>query len=297
MTFGTIQIAERDAAAAQNVRAVERIVRGIPANDGAGVRLSRIIGQPGLPDLDPFLLLDEFRSEEASDYLAGFPDHPHRGFKTVTYMLAGRMRHGDNRGNVGLLRPGGVQWMTAGRGIVHSEMPEQENGLLWGYQLWVNLPAKDKMTAPRYQDIAPEAIPTIALDGGVRVKVIAGRVGGHSGPVAGVPTDPTYLDVSLPAGAAFRHVVPEDYTAFAYVIEGGVGVGPEGDGKTVRRGELAVLGLGEAIRVGARPSQPARLLLVAGRPLREPIAKYGPFVMNTAAELRRAFEDFRSGRL
>jgi redox-sensitive bicupin YhaK (pirin superfamily) len=297
MTFGTTQIAERDAAAAQNVRAVERIVRGSPANDGAGVRLSRIIGQKGLPDLDPFLLLDEFRSQEASDYLAGFPDHPHRGFETVTYMLAGRMRHGDNRGNVGLLRPGGVQWMTAGRGIVHSEMPEQENGLLWGYQLWVNLPAKDKMTAPRYQDIAPKAIPTVALAGGVRVKVIAGRVGGHSGPVAGVPTDPTYLDVSLPAGAAFRHVVPEDYTAFAYVIEGGARIGPEGDGKTVRRGELAVLGLGEAIRVDAEPSQPARLLLVAGRPLREPIAKYGPFVMNTAAELRRAFEDFRSGRL
>jgi redox-sensitive bicupin YhaK (pirin superfamily) len=162
MAFETAQTVELGSAGAQTVREVERIVRGIPVNDGAGVRLSRIIGQPGLPDLDPFLLLDEFRSQEASDYLAGFPDHPHRGFETVTYMLAGRMRHGDNCGNVGLLRPGGVQWMTAGRGIVHSEMPEQENGLPWGYQLWVNLPAKDKMTAPRYQDIALEAIPAVA---------------------------------------------------------------------------------------------------------------------------------------
>ena len=192
------------AAPRQGVREVERIARGIPASDGAGVRLSRIIGQPGLPDLDPFLLLDEFCSDEASDYLAGFPDHPHRGFETVTYMLAGRMRHGDNHGNVGLLRPGSVQWMTAGRGIVHSEMPEQENGLLWGFQLWVNLPAADKMTAPRYQDIEPEAIPAVALDSGVRVKVIAGEVAGRRGPVDGVATDPTYLLFPLPAGRLHR---------------------------------------------------------------------------------------------
>jgi redox-sensitive bicupin YhaK (pirin superfamily) len=277
-------------------RAVEKITRGTPASDGAGVRLNRIIGKPGLPDLDPFLLLDEFRSDEASDYLAGFPDHPHRGFETVTYMLAGRMRHGDNRGNVGLLRPGSVQWMTAGRGIVHSEMPEQENGLLWGYQLWVNLPAADKMTAPRYQDIAPEAIPTIEFEDGVRVRVIAGQVDGHSGPVEGVPTDPTYLDVSLPAGASFLHAVPHDYTAFVYVIDGSVRLGPADNGEPVRQGELAVLGPGEAIRAGAEPSQAARLLIVAGRPLHEPVARYGPFVMNTEAELQQAVADFRSGR-
>src|SRR5215469_2771313 len=192
------------------IRQVVKLSQGQPTSDGAGVKLNRVIGNRGLSELDPFLLLDEFRSEDGADYIGGFPDHPHRGFETVTYMLAGRMRHGDNKGHSGLLRPGSVQWMTAGRGIVHSEMPEQEDGLLWGYQLWVNLPAADKMTAPRYQDIAPEAIPTVELEGGVRVKVIAGRVNGHGGPVEGVPTDPTYLDVSLPAGATFMHAVPQD---------------------------------------------------------------------------------------
>ncbi len=274
------------------VRAVERIGRGTPASDGAGVRLNRIIGKPGLPDLDPFLLLDEFRSDDAADYVAGFPDHPHRGFETVTYMLAGRMRHGDNHGNVGLLRPGSVQWMTAGRGIVHSEMPEQENGLLWGFQLWVNLPAADKMTAPRYQDIEPEAIPTVELEGGVRVKIIAGEVGGRRGPVTGVATDPTYLDISLPAGATFLHGLPADYTAFAYVFDGAARVGAE----TVRRGELAVLGPGDVIGIAADGPEAARLILVAGRPLHEPIAKYGPFVMNTEAQLQQAFADYRAGR-
>ena len=161
-----------------SIRTVERVIRGRPTSDGAGVRLNRLIGSPEMPDLDPFLLLDEFRSDSASDYIAGFPDHPHRGFETVTYMLAGRMRHGDNQGNTGLLRPGSVQWMTAGRGIVHSEMPEQEDGLMWGFQLWVNLPATDKMTAPRYQDIDPENIPVIDLPGGATVKVIAGIFSG-----------------------------------------------------------------------------------------------------------------------
>src|SRR5689334_13850280 len=283
-------------AESNETRRVVAIHRSIPTSDGAGVKLTRVIGQPALPDLDPFLMLDEFGSDKGADYIGGFPDHPHRGFETVTYMLAGRMRHGDNRGNVGLLRPGSVQWMTAGRGIVHSEMPEQENGLLWGYQLWVNLPAADKMTAPRYQDIDPEVIPLVELEGGVRVKVIAGRVGGQSGPVEGVPTDPTYLDVTLPAGAEFLHAVPQDYTAFAYVIEGAVRLGPETHGEAVRQGELAVLGPGDTIRAGAEASQAARLLIVAGRPLHEPIAKYGPFVMNTEAELQRAFADFRSGQ-
>ncbi len=196
------------------IRPVRQVVRGIPASDGAGVRLTRVIGSPALPDLDPFLLLDEFRSDDAGDYLAGFPDHPHRGFETVTYMLAGRMRHGDNQGNTGLLRAGSVQWMTAGRGIVHSEMPEQEDGLMWGFQLWVNLPAKDKMTAPRYQDIDPAAIPTATPARGVTVKVIAGRVGDVAGPVAAVVTEPLYLDVALAAGARFRHHLPAGHAGF-----------------------------------------------------------------------------------
>jgi redox-sensitive bicupin YhaK (pirin superfamily) len=279
---------------AEILRPVLQVVRGMPASDGAGVRLTRIIGQPGLPDLDPFLMLDEFRSDTPADYLAGFPDHPHRGFETVTYMLAGRMRHGDNQGNVGLLRPGSVQWMTAGRGIVHSEMPEQENGLLWGFQLWVNLPATDKMAAPRYQDIEPEAIPLVALDG-VEVKVVAGKVGGAIGPVHGVATDPIYLDVGLPAGTCFVHALPEAHSAFVYVFAGDARIGGEA-GTAVRRGELAVLGPGVQVAVANEGLDPARFLLVAGRPLNEPVARYGPFVMNTEAELHQAFADFRAGR-
>ena len=279
------------AANSVKVRAVERRFRGMPASDGAGVRLNRLVGRPGLPDLDPFLMLDEFRSDQAADYLAGFPEHPHRGFETVTYMLAGRMRHGDNQGNVGLLRPGSVQWMTAGRGIVHSEMPEQENGLMWGFQLWVNLPAKDKMTAPRYQDIEPEAIPVVNLPGGVAVKVIVGRVGATEGAVSGIATDPTYLDVHLPAGTSFAQPVPEGHNAFVYVYDGEAAVGDE----TLPRGELAVLGDGGEIRVAAGTA-PARLLIVAGRPLGEPVARYGPFVMNTEAQIRQAMADYQAGR-
>ncbi len=271
------------------------IVRGRPASDGAGVKLTRVIGSPALPDVDPFLMLDEFRSDRRDDYIAGFPDHPHRGFETVTYMLAGRMRHGDNKGNSGLLRPGSVQWMTAGRGIVHSEMPEQEDGLMWGFQLWVNLPAKDKMTAPRYQDIAPEAIPEVELADGGRVRVIAGTVGGVTGPVAAVATDPTYLDVALPAGARFSHALPPGHAAFVYVVRGDVVVGDGASAETVRRGEIAVLGAGAraALSAGAAP---ARAILLAGRPLREPMAKYGPFVMNTEQEIVQAIKDYQAGR-
>lgn len=276
-------------------RRVTKIVRGRPASDGAGVRLTRVIGTETLPDLDPFLLLDEFRSDEARDYLAGFPDHPHRGFETVTYMLAGRMRHGDNQGNTGLLRPGSVQWMTAGRGIVHSEMPEQENGLLWGFQLWVNLPARDKMTAPRYQDIEPEAIPQSMTDGGARVRVIAGRFDGIEGPVRAVATEPSYFDIEMPASAAVTCRLPGEHSAFAYVYEGAARIGSEEAAERIGRGELAVLSPGDHVRLVAEPSG-ARLLLVAGRPLNEPIAKHGPFVMNTQDEISRALSDFRAGR-
>jgi hypothetical protein len=278
--------------AATSIRPVTRVVRGSPTSDGAGVKLTRLIGTQTLPDLDPFLMLDEFRSDAAADYLAGFPDHPHRGFETVTYMLAGRMRHGDNQGNVGLLRPGSVQWMTAGRGIVHSEMPEQENGLMWGFQLWVNLPGRDKMTAPRYQDIEPEAIPAVDLPQGVRVKVLAGQFGDQTGPARAASTDPTYLDVSLPAGTSFTHRLPDDHAAFAYVFEGAAQIGD----RLVRRGELAVLGAGDTVAVSAPNDAPARLILVAGKPIGEPVAKYGPFVMNTPAEIRQAIEDYNAGR-
>jgi redox-sensitive bicupin YhaK (pirin superfamily) len=277
-------------------RRVVRTVRGQPTSDGAGVKLTRVIGQRELDMLDPFLMLDEFRSDTASDYLAGFPNHPHRGFETVTYMLAGRMRHGDNQGNSGLLTPGSVQWMTAGRGIVHSEMPEQENGLMWGFQLWVNLPAKDKMTAPRYQDIAPERIPETQPADGVRVRVLAGQIGDVSGPVSGIAVAPLYFDVSLEHGARFAAPVPPGHNAFAYVYAGHAGIGPAGAARPVARGELAVLDRDgdDVLLTGGDES--ARLILVAGKPLDEPVAKYGPFVMNTQDEIVQAIRDYQSGR-
>ncbi|MGE5146213.1 MAG: pirin family protein [Candidatus Eiseniibacteriota bacterium] len=272
-------------------RPVLATMRGRPASDGAGVKLTRVIGSPELPDLDPFLMLDEFRSDVADDYLAGFPDHPHRGFETVTYMLAGRMRHGDNKGNSGLLLPGGAQWMTAGRGIVHSEMPEQEDGLMWGFQLWVNLPARDKMAAPRYQDIDPANIPEVALPGGGAARVIAGTVGEVTGPATAVATDPLYLDITLREGAKADIPVPAGHSAFAYVYDGAARIG----GRAVARGELAVLGAGSHVALAAEAGG-GRLILVAGKPIREPIAKYGPFVMNSYDEIRQAVMDFQAGR-
>ncbi len=275
-------------------RQVTRKVRGRPTSDGAGVRLTRVIGQPDLDMLDPFLMLDEFRSDQASDYIAGFPNHPHRGFETVTYMLAGRMRHGDNQGNSGLLTAGSVQWMTAGRGIVHSEMPEQEDGLMWGFQLWVNLPAKDKMTAPRYQDISPERIPEVELASGVSARVIAGEAGGVKGPVEAEATAAVYLDLRLEAGATVEVSLPRDHNAFAYVYAGQAQVGASAAG-ALQRGDLGVLDKGDKVHIAA-PQGAARLILVAGRPFNEPVAKYGPFVMNTQQQIVQAIEDFRAGR-
>jgi len=286
---------ETPASESKGCRKVVTALRGRPASDGAGVKLTRIIGQPSLPDLDPFLMLDEFGSDKGADYIGGFPDHPHRGFETVTYMLAGRMRHGDNQGNVGLLRPGSVQWMTAGRGIIHSEMPEQEDGLMQGFQLWVNLPAKDKMTKPRYQDIEPEAIPVVELPDGIKVKVLAGNFNGVDGPVSAVATEPLYLDISLPAGKILSVPVPAEHNAFAYPFEGGATLGAGAAAREIARGEIAVLGLGGEVRIVADKG-PVRLILVAGKPLREPVAKYGPFVMNTAEEIRQAIADYQSGR-
>ncbi len=267
--------------------------KGMPASDGAGVKLNRVIGQPALPDIDPFLMLDEFGSDDPQAYIAGFPDHPHRGFETVTYMLDGCMRHRDNKGNEGLLTPGSVQWMTAGRGIVHSEMPEQDNGLMRGFQLWLNLPAKDKMTEPRYQDIPPDQIPTVDLGAGASAKLIAGSLGSARGPVQAGATEPFYADVTLQALAETTIGLPAEHAAFAYVYEGQADVGAPAH--TTARGSIAVLSPGDVVSLAAG-SQGARLILVAGKPLKEPVAKYGPFVMNTAEQLREAFADYQAGR-
>jgi len=274
---------------------VIRSVRGRPTSDGAGVKLTRVIGGPDLPDLDPFLLLDEFGTDKAEDYLAGFPEHPHRGFETVTYMLDGRMRHRDNHGNEGLLTPGAVQWMTAGRGLVHSEMPEQESGRMRGFQLWVNLPARDKMTAPKYQEFAPDRIPVARPAAGVEVKVIAGTVGDVQGPISQPATEPVYLDIALDAGKAWDYALPAGHNAFAYVFEGALTVGEGDEARPLDTHEMGVLGGGEVLTVRAG-SRPARLIVVAGRPLREPVMRHGPFVMNTRQELMQAFVDFQEGR-
>ncbi len=273
-------------------RVARQVVPAQPTVDGAGVRLHRALGHRGLPLLDPFLLVDEFKSDDPQDYLAGFPQHPHRGFETVTYMLDGAMEHRDSVGNSGRLRPGSAQWMTAGHGIVHSEMPKQERGLMWGYQLWVNLPAARKLIPPRYQDLGPERIPEVQREHGARLRVIAGRVAEATGPVTGIDVDPLFLDVRLQRGAELRQRVPAEHTSFLLTIEGAVRVGST----EVPSGSVAVLTDGELVQVSGTEGG-GRCLLLAARPLREPVARAGPFVMNTEAELRQAWEDYRSGRL
>ena len=279
----------------QDFTRVGRVIRGMPASDGAGVRLTRVIGTPQLDMLDPFLMLDEFGTDRPEDYIAGFPDHPHRGFETVTYMLDGRMRHRDNHGNEGVLVPGSVQWMTAGRGLVHSEMPEQQAGRMRGFQLWVNLPASEKMTQPRYQEFAPDRIPQVHPADGVTVKVIAGRVGEVAGPIVQPATEPVYLDIELAPGASWRHALPEGHNAFAYMFEGDGTVGEGEAARALASQELAVLIGGPVFQLRAGSSG-ARAILVAGAPLREPVARYGPFVMNTKQEIMQAFVDFQEGR-
>ena len=277
--------------AAQN-REVVATTPGVPASDGAGVRMTRIIGSPQLDMLDPFLLLDCFESDRPEDYIGGFPSHPHRGFETVTYLLAGRMRHKDNAGNEGVIEPGGVQWMTAGRGIVHSEMPEQEDGLLRGFQLWVNLPARAKMTAPGYQEFPPAGVPLEERADGTRVRVIAGTT--DSGTVGAVRNDwvkPLYLDVTLPANGAFEQPVDPGATAFVFVIEGEVATG----NRRLAQRLLGIFGPGDAIALTTGEAG-ARFLLVAAQPLNEPVARGGPFVMNTRDEVLQAFDDFRNNR-
>ncbi len=274
-------------------RTVERLVAGQPTSDGAGVKLTRLLTQPLQRRLDPFLMLDAFGSDTPGDYLAGFPDHPHRGFETVTYMIAGRLRHRDSAGNEGLLGDGGVQWMTAGRGVIHSELPEQEEGRMEGFQLWLNLAAADKMVAPGYRDIPSAEIPEVELPGAT-VRVIAGSSHGVAGAVQRPRTEPLYLDLHLAPGARFGQRLPAAHNAFVAVYRGAVDIG----GTAVPPKRLAILANdagSDGVRIDAGP-EGARLLLVAGAPLDEPIAQHGPFVMNSREQLIQAVEDFQSGR-
>jgi len=278
----------------EETREVVATTPGMPTTDGDGVKMTRIIGTTEFNVLDPFLLLDAFESDQPQDYIGGFPSHPHRGFETVTYLLAGRMRHKDSAGNEGVIEPGGVQWMTAGRGIVHSEMPEQENGLLMGFQLWVNLPADMKMSEPAYQEFPPAGVPLEKHENGTEVRVISGVTGlGTEGPVHNSYVKPTYLDVSLPAGESFKQDVAGNDNAFVFVIDGELSVGAQG--KTLSRRILGVLGEGPTIQVTAG-TEGARFLLVAAQPLDEPVARGGPFVMNTKEEIMQAFDDYKHNR-
>ena len=277
------------------VRSVLTAAEGMETSDGAGVRMTRMIGTPRLRMLDPFLMLDLFGSDQPQDYLAGFPDHPHRGFETVTYMLAGRMRHWDNHGHEGVIESGGVQWMTAGRGLVHSEMPEQSEGLMKSFQLWINLPARLKMNEPRYQEFAADRIPVEAREDGATVTVVAGTTGrGTAGPVQAGPTEVRYFDVALPPGVAYAEPVPAGHAALLVLFEGSLIL----PGAPARLGgpRVLVLDEGERVEATAGPSG-ARFLLLAGRPIGEPVAWGGPFVMNSREEVMQAFRDFEDGRI
>jgi redox-sensitive bicupin YhaK (pirin superfamily) len=288
-----------DGADISRVRPVVLSVEGLLTSDGDGVRLTRTIGSSTLPMLDPFLLLDMLYSDEPRNYLAGFPEHPHRGFETVTYVLAGHVRHEDSKGHAGLLEPGGVQWMTAGQGIVHSEMPEQENGLLWGFQLWINLPATQKMTEPYYQELLASEIPLEHRPDGSQVRVIAGQTNlGTTGSIHGVSTEPIYFDVTVAPGSYFVETIPIAHNSFIFVYEGNIAVrgnSPDEE-QTVKAGILAVLGEGDQVQVKTRET-PGKFLLIAGKPLNEPVARSGPFVMNTRAEVLQAYRDYWAGRL
>ncbi len=274
-------------------RSVERVLAGQATSDGAGVKLTRVLTQPLQRRLDPFLMLDAFGSDQADDYIAGFPDHPHRGFETISYMIAGRMRHRDSAGHEGLLQNGGVQWMTAGSGVIHSEIPEQEQGAMEGFQLWLNLPARDKMRAPWYRDFTAEELARLSTPDGVTVTVIAGESHGVTGAVTREGTEPLYLDLHMPQGSHFVQPLPAQHNAFVYVYRGAVSIA----GQAVPMQRMAILkndAGSDGIHIEA--SEDAKLLLIAGRPLQEPIAQYGPFVMNTQEEVFQAVRDFQSGR-
>jgi quercetin 2,3-dioxygenase len=275
-------------------RTIERIVAGVPTSDGAGVKLTRVLTQNLQQRLDPFLMLDNFHSDDPGDYLAGFPDHPHRGFETVTYMIAGRMRHRDSAGNEGLLQNGGVQWMTAGRGVIHSEMPEQENGVMEGFQLWLNLPARRKMIPAWYRDIPRSEIPEYTTEEGVAVRVIAGTSNGVAGAMMCEETEPLYLDIELPADSLFSTVFPATHNSFVYVYRGELTIGST----LLEKSRMAILANSpQADGVVMIASRPTKAILVAGNPLGEPIVQHGPFVMNTRDEIFQAIKDFNEGHL
>lgn len=274
-----------------STRELMQLIPATQVTDGAGVTVRRSIGTRQRPHLDPFLMLDHFSSNNPDDYIAGFPEHPHRGFVTLTYLLDGHMLHHDSMGNRGDLRAGGAQWMKAASGVIHSEMPQQREGRMRGFQLWINLPASEKMSEPAYQDIAPDAIPTVEEDGAL-VRILSGEYAGQRGPVTDPHTDLRYLDVTLAAGHAFSDPVDADWTVFLYVFEGEIKL----NDKSIPADQLVVLGPGERILVHAG-SREARFLLVAGRPLHEPIVQYGPFVMNSPAEIEQALADYRDHRL
>jgi len=272
-------------------RKIQQIVQGQPASDGAGVKLIRSLGSANHLRLDPFLMLDAFSSENPDDYVAGFPSHPHRGFETVTYLLDGHLLHEDHLGNRGDIKAGGVQWMTAGRGIIHSEMPQQENGRMRGFQLWINLPAKEKMKPAGYRDIQAEEIPAVALANG-KIKIVAGTYGKTHGPVQGGSTDPLYWDVQLDSGKIFEAKIPETHSVYVYPFEGSVEIAE----RVLKTHQGGVLGSGDGIEVKAG-AEGARFLVLAAKPIREPIVQYGPFVMNTREEIEQAIRDYQNGEL
>lgn len=274
-------------------RRVQQLVQGVATSDGAGVRLTRVLSQPLQRRLDPFLMLDAFGSDDPDDYIAGFPDHPHRGFETITYMIAGRMQHRDSAGHAGLLENGGVQWMVAGRGVIHSEIPQQEEGVMEGFQLWLNLPAADKMTAPWYRDFPAASLPAFTTPEGVHAIVIAGKSHGVEGAVQRPVTEPLYLDLHFSGAAEFRQTLPATHNAFVYVYRGSVNIGET----AVPAGRMAILANDEQTNgVVISGAEGARALLIAGKPLNEPIVQYGPFVMNSEGEIREALYDYQAGR-
>ena len=276
-----------------NIREIKRISESYSVTEGAGVQLKRVFAQKETTILDPFLLLDDFHSDNPDDYIAGFPWHPHRGIETVTYMLHGKVEHQDSIGNQGVLKGGDIQWMTAGSGIIHSEMPAQVDGLLWGFQLWVNLPAANKMMSPRYQDITADQVPEFTLENGVRIRLLAGKMNGYEGPVQDIVTSPEYIDVTLPPNTQFEHKIPIDYTAFAYSFEGEGYFDPNKE-KLVTAETLVIYKNGDSVQITTKESQ-VRFLLVSGKPIKEPIVWYGPIVMNTQAEIQTAFAEYRNG--
>ncbi|MFW9903255.1 MAG: pirin family protein [Candidatus Thorarchaeota archaeon] len=276
-----------------SIREIKRISKNYSVTEGAGVQLKRVFAQKETTILDPFLLLDDFHSDNPDDYIAGFPWHPHRGIETVTYMLKGKVKHQDSIGNSGILKGGDMQWMTAGSGIIHSEMPDQIDGLLWGFQLWVNLPAANKMMAPRYQDITTDRVPKFTLENGVKIRLLAGKMNGYEGPVQDIVTNPEYIDMIIPPDTQFEHKIPKDYTVFAYCFEGEGYFEPNKE-QLVSAEALVIYKNGDSVQITTKEHQ-VRFLLISGKPIKEPIVWYGPIVMNTQAEIQTAFAEYRNG--